>query len=71
MEDFMDVYWSLPDILQGEMVDRGHNSENICIVLFHVSEQLDHFGSLRRLKLFHFSMFIFAIKSAPKSFVTN
>jgi hypothetical protein len=40
----MDVYWSLPYILQGERVDRGHNCENICIGLFHVSGNLDHFG---------------------------
>ena len=40
----MDVYWSSQDILQGERVDRGHNWENICIGLFHVSGHLDHFG---------------------------
>ena len=40
----MDVYWSSQDILQGERLDRGHNWENICIGLFHVSGHLDHFG---------------------------
>ena len=44
MEDFMDVYWTSQDILQGERVDRGPSWENICIGLFHVSGHLDHFG---------------------------
>ena len=44
MEDFLNVNWSPRNILQGERVDRGHNWENICIGLFHVSGHLDHFG---------------------------
>ena len=44
MEDFMDVFWSPRDILEGERLDRGHNLENICIGVFHVSGHLDNFG---------------------------
>ena len=42
MDICTDVHCSPRNVLQGERVDMGHNWENICIGLFHVSGHSHH-----------------------------